>query len=141
MSTDNEYKPYDFKPYAPIHVKMNRYGHLELNQVKQVPFFENWENCIIWFDEKYVRVNDSPECDLYFQLESDVNAILESILEEDKDSLEFGYSVISYYITDEYFMVEDNQDEYKPSEKMVANGYNYFKEQWKKFDDNHSNPN
>lgn len=68
--------------YPLVTMKMNSMGHLE-----------------VWQGD-----NESGESDLYFQVDTDIEAVLEDLTQEERDELEGGWTIKTTNFNDEYFM-------------------------------------
>ena len=71
---------------------MNRMGHLHV-----------WKGDVhVERSDKYSYVAENKESDLYFQLDSDIDSVIDILSKEDADSLYKGY-IVKTNIDNEYF--------------------------------------
>lgn len=82
--------------YAPVTLQMDAMGALHMWQGEGVPVQT----------AKYGWKMDGKEADVYVQMDSDVDHILNNLNEHEKDAVEKGYHITTTNISDEYF----NQD-------------------------------
>ena len=71
---------------------MNRMGHLHV-----------WKgDAHVERSDKYNYLSENKESDLYFQLDTDIDSVIDILSNEDKDSLYKGY-IVKTDIPNEYF--------------------------------------
>ena len=71
---------------------MNRMGHLHV-----------WKGDVhVERSDKYNFLSENKESDLYFQLDTDIDSVIDILSEQDKDSLYKGY-IVKTNIDNEYF--------------------------------------
>ena len=71
---------------------MNRMGHLHV-----------WKGDVhVERSDKYNYLSENKESDLYFQIDTDIDSIIDILSEQDKDSLYKGY-IVKTNIDNDYF--------------------------------------
>ena len=74
----------NFRPYPLATIYMNRFGNLEI-----------WRGSMSPFSDK--------ECDLYVQLDSDIDAILDSLPASESGDIRNGWRIETHFLDDMYF--------------------------------------
>jgi len=84
--------------YSPVTLQMNRMGHIHVWKGKVVP----------QQTAKYNYVAGGRESEVYFQVDTDIQEVLNILTSDEKHALENGWPVVTTNLSDEYFAGTDH---------------------------------